>query len=727
MHPSSLENMQKCYERYICNDIWRQKTAISVIDIGGANINGSYRDIFSNQRFIYKAVDLEENVGVDIVLNEPYSLPFKDNSIDIVLCGQVFEHVEYFWDLFSEIIRILKSDGIFFLIAPSAGPIHKFPVDCFRYNPDAYVGLAKRENCFLIDCWRDERGPWKELVGVFSKTKISKFQYKPGDKYDEFWINDYKRDLLPIFEVEQTIQDKETIKGSFFYLNVLKYLHKVIKPKFYIEIGVKKGDSFKLSQSLSYGIDPEPEIDNNLLNKNKILFRMTSDDFFEFFAQDVLKNKKIDLAFIDGMHLFEFVLRDFINIEKYSNKNTIVLIDDIFPNNPIQAGQKRQTKVWMGDVWKILYCLKKYRKDLDFLLLDTKPGGLLIIKGLDPKNTILVNKYNTIVNEFNNSNNKQLDECLKAQLERKDAISKDHPKAFFNFINSENINIDKKTKPLISVVVVAYNMNRELPRTLYTMRDIYQKGIKDEHIEIIVVDNGSKSLYEIPPNYTNVRQIVINNPSKSPAHALNVGIEHASADFICTMIDGARMLSPGIFHYALKAKKMYPRVIVSTLGFHLGKEVQPQSVLKGYNALQENLLLDSVNWQKNGYRLFSISTFAGSSQEGWFSPISESNALFMTRDLWKELNGFDEQFVSPGGGLLNSDTYARACDLPDTPLVTLLGEGTFHQIHGGIATNNINLDSILKKFRNEYRSIRGKDYTRPQKKPILLGKLNNNL
>ena len=112
-----------------------------------------------------------------------------------------------------------------------------------------------------------------------------------------------------------------------------------------------------------------------------------------------------------------------------------------------------------------------------------------------------------------------------------------------------------------------------------------------------------------------------------------------------------------------------------------------ESVQQGYNQEQEDRLLEQARWTEDGYRLFDISVFAGSSAGGWFKPIGESNAIFMRKALWDELGGFDERFQSPGGGYVNLDTLSRAVALPGVTVVTLLGEGTFHQVHGGVATN----------------------------------------
>ena len=102
-----------------------------------------------------------------------------------------------------------------------------------------------------------------------------------------------------------------------------------------------------------------------------------------------------------------------------------------------------------------------------------------------------------------------------------------------------------------------------------------------------------------------------------------------------------------------------------------------KSVLKGYNEELEDQLLQSVDWINDGYKLFEISSLAGSSAGGYFKPIAESNALFMSKTLWNELGGYDEQFKTPGGGLANLDIYKRACELPKSKLAILLNERYF--------------------------------------------------
>ncbi|HEY4308812.1 MAG TPA: glycosyltransferase family A protein [Pirellulales bacterium] len=266
----------------------------------------------------------------------------------------------------------------------------------------------------------------------------------------------------------------------------------------------------------------------------------------------------------------------------------------------------------------------------------------------------------------------------------------------------------------LSVIVVAYNMARELPRTIRSLSPQMQRRLSADDYEILVVDNGSSPPFDERTCTgwgANIRTLTIRKPRMSPASAINEAIAQARGELIGVMIDGARMATPGLLANALSAANLCVRPVIASFGFHLGPEVQMQSVAKGYNQSIEDDLLESAHWYEDGYRLFDIGVFAGSSAAGWFQPVSESNALFLHAPLWRELRGFDEGFASAGGGLVNLDTYVRACELPASQLIVLLGEGTFHQVHGGVATNA--RESPWQVFHDEYVRLRGKNFAHP--------------
>jgi len=187
----------------------------------------------------------------------------------------------------------------------------------------------------------------------------------------------------------------EVRRGDAVYLAVLQLAHRILRPSCYLEIGVRGGASLRLAAGRAIGVDPMPA-ENLSLPKNATLVRALSDDFFERNADQILRPPP-DLIFIDGMHLFEYALRDFMNVERHAAPGALVVIDDIFPNHPVQGRRRRQSRHWMGDVWRLFVCLQRERPDLFLLPLDTSPSGLLLVAGLDATNNTLRQSYDRLV------------------------------------------------------------------------------------------------------------------------------------------------------------------------------------------------------------------------------------------------------------------------------------------------------------------------------------------
>jgi hypothetical protein len=283
-------------------------------------------------------------------------------------------------------------------------------------------------------------------------------------------------------------------------------------------------------------------------------------------------------------------------------------------------------------------------------------------------------------------------------------------------------------RPDLSVVVVVHNMAREAPRTLYSLSAAYQRHIGVDDYEVIVVDNGSQPPFDkkvIDDLAGNFRLVCMDPAHPSPAHAANRGLTEARGEIIGMMIDGARMATPGLLHFARHGCRLYECAAVTALTWHLGFDMQNWAIQAGYNKDREDALLASINWPRDGYRLFEIATLAGSSTDGWFIQPAESNALFLRRETWNKLGGLEEHFDAPGGGYVNLDIWRRTLELPDVEQVVLLGEGTFHQLHGGIATNAVpqSLRELLVEWSDQYQEIRGRPLSLPgfRSQPTYLG------
>jgi SAM-dependent methyltransferase len=146
----------------------------TVVDIGSMDVNGTYRELFPSCQYI--GVDLQAGRGVDVVANNAYRYPVASRRADLVISGQAFEHIEFFWLAWLEMRRIVKPGGLIFLLAPSRGPEHRYPVDCWRFYPDGLRALAKWGGVDAVEVSTDwdaapeqDSAPWGDSVGVFRR------------------------------------------------------------------------------------------------------------------------------------------------------------------------------------------------------------------------------------------------------------------------------------------------------------------------------------------------------------------------------------------------------------------------------------------------------------------------------------------------------------------------------------------------------------------------------
>jgi tetratricopeptide (TPR) repeat protein len=199
---------------------------------------------------------------------------------------------------------------------------------------------------------------------------------------------------------------EQEMPGEDYYFWLQRF-HELLRPASYVEIGLGHGRSLALAgpQTKAIGVDPYQGFWEQLNyvspHDPATLFPLTSDDFFaQHDLRKVIGKETFDLAFIDGLHLFEQALKDFINLERYAGKDSVILIHDCLPIAPIVAERERCTGFWTGDVWRIIPCLKTFRPDLQILNLPTKPSGLAVVTGMDPNSTVLSENYRVIVDYY---------------------------------------------------------------------------------------------------------------------------------------------------------------------------------------------------------------------------------------------------------------------------------------------------------------------------------------
>lgn len=169
----------------------------------------------------------------------------------------------------------------------------------------------------------------------------------------------------------------------------LAALHRLLDPRVYLEVGVQHGTSLRLAQraQVAIGIDPSPQV--GPAEGNQVIYRVTSDEFFNNTGIQKPSDLRVDLAFVDGMHHAEYALRDLLNIERYCHQGSLVVLDDVLPRNTHEARRVAPDEEivgdWTGDVWKVYYALREVRPDLRLTLVDTDPTGVLLVQFADER------------------------------------------------------------------------------------------------------------------------------------------------------------------------------------------------------------------------------------------------------------------------------------------------------------------------------------------------------
>jgi hypothetical protein len=348
MHKSSYKKMQYFREKYLTK---LESKVLNIIDLGSQNVNGTYKDIFNRDQWKYQGLDITAGNNVDIVIDDIYSWEkIEDNSIDILISGQAFEHIEFIWQSIREVERVLKPGGLCCIIAPSSGYEHRYPVDCWRFYPDGFKALAK----------------WGRLKVLESFTQWDDEGYSCES---DLWHDSVLIAQKPIQQPKYILKNKplspiayNAIECSTFFPNRIMsdhwtghtpFLHQLLiemKPDTYVELGTYQGDSYFTAcqtvkehqlSTLCYAIDSwegdqhvgqyNSEIYNDISNYNYLNYSKFSKLIKSKFsdALTLFKDCSIDLLHIDGYHTYEAVKNDFQQWYPKVKEGGIILFHDI--------------------------------------------------------------------------------------------------------------------------------------------------------------------------------------------------------------------------------------------------------------------------------------------------------------------------------------------------------------------------------------------------------------
>tara|TARA_B100000674_G_C37870746_1_gene929375 strand:+ start:204 stop:1304 length:1101 start_codon:yes stop_codon:yes gene_type:complete len=255
-----------------------------------------------------------------------------------------------------------------------------------------------------------------------------------------------------------------------------------------------------------------------------------------------------------------------------------------------------------------------------------------------------------------------------------------------------------------SIIILSYNMEREIPRTIFSVSPYYQKFSSDDY-EIILVQNGGNIIEEsfLKPIAPNLRSLVPDNIKASPCYAINYAASKAKGENLIICIDGARIWSKGILVSFANHLNSNSDAVLTVPAYHLGWDKQAISANQGYNQEIEDRILEKIGWPSKDSNLYEISSPAGSNR-GPNAIQAESNCISIPKDLFNKIGGYDERLSLPGGGFCNPEFFKRVVE-SKSRIIQIETEGTFHQIHGGKSTNNEDPAAWVQKGKDEATEI----------------------
>jgi SAM-dependent methyltransferase len=319
MDNTSKKIMQSFVDKYL------EDRELSILDVGSLNVNGTYGKCFNNPKWKYTGADIIAGPNVDVVIRYPYIWrEFKDNTFDVVISGQTFEHIEFPWLTIKEIERVMKPGGIGCIIVPSSGYEHGYPIDCWRFMPDGLRALCNWAGLELLEINKNEEGIWKLTTIIFKKMA-------KDIKFNDFVLTQEKTRRGPIeipgavrTDLPKFLKEQGLIKG--------------------VEVGVQQG--IFLEKLCEAGLEVtgiDPWLAYGDYNEEKVDFQKVNDDFYNETINRVKKYPKckilrktsmealkdfpdysLDFVYIDGHHGFKYAAEDIYEWSKKVRKGGIL-------------------------------------------------------------------------------------------------------------------------------------------------------------------------------------------------------------------------------------------------------------------------------------------------------------------------------------------------------------------------------------------------------------------
>jgi hypothetical protein len=257
----------------------------------------------------------------------------------------------------------------------------------------------------------------------------------------------------------------------------------------------------------------------------------------------------------------------------------------------------------------------------------------------------------------------------------------------------------------LTIILGCFELEHQITRTL-TSINVAICHQQELDVDVVIADNSRiKFCTTIDKLLPNCRSANVCTFGQDPIHfALNKIVAESESDFVCVMIDGARIWSPQILKRCINL--LATKNLIHVPNYQIGHSHQMYASERGFTMEDEEKILLDAGWPYlDTEKLIQNSTIEDHAGIG--PRIFESNCLFLSRELWTEVRGFDQSFKRADGGFASADLLQRLVSAGGQ-LRILTSEGTFHQLHAGSTTSGpLSTRQAIKEMTIEYKNIRG--------------------
>ncbi len=525
MHQSSYNIMIKF--RNIVDQHFNN-TIVKILDVGSLGVNGTYKDIFSDKnKYIYVGLDMQQGPNVDYIPKDTYLWKeLEAESFDVIISGQTFEHIEFPWLIMEEMEKKLKINGLICLIAPSRGPEHKYPLDCWRFYPDGFGALAKWVGLKIMDV----RTTWgasgfSDGSDQWGDTHI--IMYKEAKKIPVKKADNIRRPVSTTLNKNNPlVSSKKAFYYTFERNEVIEAINKNnIDTNRILEIGCATGATgkkLKTSANVNYYVgvelsDSAAKIAGQYLDKVIVAdiektdlqndYKLKHNDFNLILALDILEH--LNDPWDTLASVTEYLKSDGYVIASIPNVQNINIVSSL-----IKSKWKYEEAGILDATHLRFFTFEEIEKMFTGAGLHIEKVEYILNPRIDA--TQLKEKDNAINLEKFSIRNLSKEEVLK----------------FFTY---QYLIIAKKDetfkKDLVSIIILTFNQLK------YTREcvDSIIKNTPEPH-EIIFVDNGSTDgtidwLNDLIKNNKNYK-LILNNKNLGFSKGNNQGIEISKGEFI---------------------------------------------------------------------------------------------------------------------------------------------------------------------------------------------------